>query len=118
MAIHNDLGHQGEQIACDYILKKGYVILSRNFTHQKSEIDIIAKQDECIVFIEVKTRRNILFASPTDAVTDKKIAKLQAGALHFIEMNQMESEVRFDIISIILNENQCEIEHIENAFWN
>ncbi len=118
MAIHNDLGHQGEQIACDYILKMGYEILARNFTYQKSEIDIIAKYHECVVFIEVKTRRNNLFANPTDAVTDKKIAKLQEGALHFIELNQLDSELRFDIISIILNENQCEIEHIENAFWN
>jgi putative endonuclease len=118
MAIHNELGHRGEQIACAFIQKKGYVILFRNFTFNKSEIDIIAKYKNCIVFVEVKTRRNDYFASPIDAITDKKIAKLQEAAQHFIDTNQIEGELRFDIISIILNKEQCEIEHIENAFWN
>lgn len=118
MAIHNDLGIKGENIACNYLENKGYQILEKNYRYKKSEIDIIALQDNCIVFVEVKTRRNAIFDIPENAITRKKMDKLQEGALYYIEMNNISNELRFDIITIITENNQVEINHIENAFWN
>ena len=60
MANHNDLGHQGEQLAVDYLLKQGYSILARNYRFQKAEIDIIAQKNSVLIILEVKTRNRIM----------------------------------------------------------
>ena len=118
MAFHNDLGRKGEDLAADYIRNKGYIILEQNYRHKKAEIDIIAKINNCIVFIEVKTRRNTIFDLPENAVDRKKMDKLQEGALYYIELHNITSDIRFDIISIIIDNKNMDINHIEDAFWN
>lgn len=117
MAIHNDFGKEAENWAVDFLEQKGYKILLRNYRYQKAEIDIIAEFENQIIIVEVKARGTDIFAEPQEAVNRKKIQMLILGANHFLEENNIDLEVRFDIISIISESHQPpKIYHIENAF--
>lgn len=118
MASHNDLGILGENIATNYLLKQGYRILERNFIFQKAEIDIIARKDDIVVVVEVKTRNSDFFGDPQSFVTPSKIKLLIKAANEYILFNDIEMEVRFDIIAILKNQHQESVEHIENAFYH
>ena len=74
MAQHNELGKKGEQLAIDYLVKKGYKILDKNWRYLKAEVDIIAKKDSMIVAVEVKTRSSDYFGDPQDFINKKKIS--------------------------------------------
>ena len=117
MAEHNDFGKESENLAVEFLEKKGYKILVKNYRYLKAEIDIIAETENQIVIIEVKARSTDTFLSPEEAVNKKKIRLLISAASHFLEENEIDKEVRFDIIAILPNEeNQFQIKHIENAF--
>jgi putative endonuclease len=112
-----ELGNSGETLAAYFLKQKGYRILERNYTTPIGEIDIIAKEGETIVFIEVKTRTDISFGYPFESVHIKKIQKLKKTALCYMKKQGRESSARFDVISIILKEHgNPEIEHIKDAF--
>lgn len=117
MAEHNELGILGEEIATDFLLKKGYEILTRNYTYVKSEVDIIAKKDGLLVVVEVKTRNSSFMAGPEITVTKKKQKSIIKTANAYIDENALDIETRFDIISIILNSKEKTIDHIEDAFY-
>lgn len=107
------LGTKGETIAAKFLQNKGYKILKKNFASKLGEIDIIAKQDETIVFVEVKTRSSKLFGLPCEAVTPRKQGKIRQVALGFLKQTKnMETPCRFDVIEIIGDD----VRHIENAF--
>lgn len=116
MATHNDLGTLGEDLAIDYLIKQGYQILERNYRYQKGEVDILAKKDDALVVVEVKTRTGNYFGDPYEFVKPKKIKLLVATVDHYVTQNDLDVEVRFDIIGIVHAENQFKIEHIEDAF--
>ncbi len=116
MAQHFDLGKQGERIALQYLLNKGYIIHEKNWRCGKIEIDLIAEKDERIVFIEVKTRSTDYFGQPEEAVGRDKERQLINGAQLFADRHKLEEEIRFDIISIVLNAEEVRIKHIEDAF--
>ncbi len=117
MAVHNELGKQGEQLAVDFLVKNGYEILEKNWYHRKAEVDIIAKKEEYVCAVEVKTRNSSHFGNPQDFVNAKKI-KLQVLAMdYYMNAKDLDFEVRFDIIAIILNKKQTEIEHLEDAYF-
>ena len=119
MASHNELGKLGEEIATQYLLKSGYKILRRNFYFDKAEIDIIAqKEEETIVIVEVKTRNSDFFGDPQSFVTPGKIKLLVKAANEYIVSNDLDVEVRFDIIAILKNQKQERLEHFENAFYH
>ena len=118
MASHNDLGVLGENIAMQYLLKHGYRVLERNFVFQKAEIDIIAQKANMIAIVEVKTRNSDFFGDPQSFVTASKIKLLVKATNEYIIKNDIELEVRFDIIAILKNQHQETIEHIENAFYH
>ncbi len=117
MAEHNELGKEGEDIAADYLEKKGYEILRRNYRFLKSELDIVAKCGNQLVVVEVKTRASRFMAGPEQTVTMKKQREIIRAANAFIEEYKIAYETRFDIISIILNSQEQEIEHLEDAFY-
>ena len=117
MASHNDLGNKGEQLAVDYLKKQHYKILARNYRFQKAEIDIIAQKDDILAVIEVKTRSSSYFGNPQDFVNKKKIELLVKATNHYIEIHDLDLEIRFDIIAIIHKNNSTEIEHLEAAFY-
>lgn len=116
MALHNEIGKKGEELAKTYILKKGYEIIKLNWRHQKEEVDIIALYKEMIVFIEVKARSSSYYGLPQESVNYTKQQYLISAADAYLEINNINKECRFDVISIIFNRNAYQIEHIEDAF--
>lgn len=117
MAEHNDFGKEAENAAANFLLNNGYQIITRNFRHQKAEIDIIAKKDNLLCIVEVKARSTDTFLEPQEAVNKKKIKMIVAATDAYIEETNETSEVRFDIITVIPNKSGgFIINHIENAF--
>ncbi len=116
MAKHYDLGKKGEQQAINFLLEKNYSIIEKNYHFQKAEIDIIAKKNDTLVCVEVKTRSSDYFGNPQDFVDAKKIKRLVKAMDHYVVKNDLDVDVRFDIIAIINKNNTVKIEHIEDAF--
>ena len=100
MAEHNELGKLGEELAVDFLQKNGYDILETNWVFQKAEIDIIAQKENILAIVEVKTRSTIDFGLPQDFVKPKKIQLLVKAVNEYVISNDLDVEVRFDIIAI------------------
>ncbi len=116
MAKHNETGQLGEQIAQKFLQNKGYKIHECNWRWGKGEIDIISRNEEILVFIEVKTRTKNTFGNPEDAISDKKQNLIYELATEYMYQAGHESEFRFDVIAIVL-EPEIEINHFEDAFF-
>jgi len=117
MAEHNELGKIGEKNAVDFLQKNGYEILEKNWTFQKAEIDIIAQKENILVIVEVKTRSSLEFGMPQDFVKTKKIQFLVKAANEYIIINDLDLEIRFDIVAVYKDGNKFNIEHLEDAFY-
>ena len=118
MAKHNELGELGEDLAVEELEKNGYEIVERNWRYKKAEIDIIARKNEVLAIVEVKTRSSDYFGDPQDFVNTKKIKMLVEAVNEYVNSKDLEVEVRFDIIAIIKNENKLTLEHLEDAFFH
>ncbi|MBQ4818958.1 YraN family protein [Aquimarina sp. MMG016] len=118
MAEHNTLGKEGEKLATDFLLKLGYEVLEKNYRYLKSEIDIIAQKEGTVIVVEVKTRSTPDFGNPQDFVKPKQIQSLVKAIDHYVTENDLDVEVRFDIIAIIKNKLGTRIEHLEDAFYH
>ena len=117
MADHTDFGKKAENLAADYLQKKGYDILVRNFRYQKAEIDIIAEFQNTIIIVEVKARGIDALIEPHEAVNKRKIRLIVSAADEFMKERHSEQNVRFDIISVLPDKNkELVITHLENAF--
>lgn len=112
------IGEKGEEIATKYLENIGYEIVCNNFrVGNYGEIDIIAKKEEFICFIEVKTRKTTFFGRPSEFVNRKKQTNIRRIAWMYLKSKKLENRnVRFDIVEVILNGNIPEINVIENAF--
>jgi putative endonuclease len=117
MARHNDIGLKGEQLAKRYLEDLGYKIMETNWRKRKFELDLIAVDQNEIVYVEVKTRSTSFFGRPEDAVTPKKQQHLMNGADYYIQLYEIDLACRFDVIGIVLNANFKEIKHFKNAFY-
>ena len=118
MADHNDLGKLGEELAVEFLRKNGYEILETNWTFQKAEIDIIAQKENTLAIVEVKTRSSLDFGLPQDFVKPKKIQLLVKAVNEYVISNNLEVEVRFDIIAIHKEGKSFAIEHLVDAFYH
>ncbi len=118
MALHNELGKKGEQLAVNFLSKKGYEIIERNYRFDKAEVDIIAKKKEILAIVEVKTRSSIDFGNPQDFVKPKQIQRLVKAVDEYVTVNGLDVEVRFDIVAIVKKGKSFEIEHLKNAFYH
>lgn len=119
MADHNELGKEGEEKAREYLSAKGYRILDFNWSPKgsKNELDIVAKKDEMLVVVEVKSRSTEYFEHPKDAITPAKIRRIVQATHDYIQCFDLDCETRFDVITAIPNkEGLYMIEHIEDAF--
>lgn len=116
MAEHYDLGKEGEDMACEYLISLGYTILARNWRAYKNEIDIIALKNNCLIFIEVKTRTTDLWGNPEDFISEAQQQRIIEAAEIYIEDIKEEYDCRFDVIAIIKNKKQTQLEHFEDAF--
>ncbi len=116
----SETGKLGEEIAADYLIKKGYEIIKRNYRYGQGEIDLITKSPISgeIVFVEIKTRNNLELGDPVYAINKTKISQIKKIAeLYVYENNIKEIDCRFDVITILLTDPQNPIiEHYENAF--
>jgi len=110
-------GQQGEELAVDFLKKKGYRVLERNFRYERGEIDIVAEDREALVFVEVKSRRTRTFGEAEDAVTILKRRRLRRIAEGYLFTHNIESKAcRFDVIGIQFDGERADIRHYENAF--
>jgi len=113
-------GKWGEEVACEYLKTKGYTIVATGFRSRFGEIDIIAKSKECLVFTEVKTRKNSGFAYAREYVGRDKQRKLISTANYWLMKRPTKLQPRFDVIEVYAKHGEQteipEINHIENAF--
>ena len=107
------VGDKGEILAQNYLKKQKYKILDKNYRNKLGEIDIIVTKDNVVTFVEVKTRADVSFGRPCEAVTPYKQNKIRAVASYYLMMKEWsEKDVSFDVIEVI----DGEINHIKNAF--
>lgn len=111
------LGREGEMLAVAHLRENGYEIVERNWRFGKLEIDIIARKGNVLSIVEVKTRSGDYFGEPEDGVTKAKERFLATAADHYIISRNLDVEVRYDIISIVIHNGRHELKMIEDAFY-
>ena len=110
-------GKRSEHLALNYLKRKGYRIVETNYRSRVGEIDIIAREKDTLVFVEVKARSSRRFGSPKGAVTPAKQRKISMAALDYLKRTgQTEASARFDVVSIDTAAGQTAIEVVKNAF--
>jgi putative endonuclease len=115
---HTALGKKGEAQALEFLKKKGYKEVAMNWRIDPYEVDLIMIDHDYLVFVEVKTRSTDAFGNPLDAVNPRKRQKLIRAAHLFIVLHNYSLEPRFDVISIVEQENaSTKIFHFEEAFY-
>lgn len=112
----NRVGKDGEEAALEYLRSAGYRIIATNYKTVFGEVDIIAKEKDTTVFVEVKTRSGSAFGYPFEAVTPKKQEKIRKVALFYMKQKKREIRLRFDVLSINFEGGEKTIEHIADAF--
>lgn len=116
MALHNNTGKWGEELACGILRKKGYTIVEQNWRSGHNEIDIIAIKDTRVIFAEVKTRTDPN-TDPLSAIDSRKISRLTRAADSYIRTHNIKQEAQFDVFSISGTQENYKIEHIEDAIF-
>lgn len=116
MAAHNELGKEGEDAACAYLEREGYVIVERNWRYHRFEIDIIAECKDYIVFVEVKTRANEHWGNPEDFITKGQIKRIVAAADFYLQEYNIDKDARFDVFAIVKRNGKLELEYFDDAF--
>ena len=109
-------GCKGEKIAAEYLTGKGYIVIETNWRFIHKEIDIIAYDNNILVFVEVKTRKPETGLTYEDVLTIKKQQNMMEAAEQYIQQKNIEPELRFDLIFITLQDESFKLEHLPNAF--
>ena len=114
-------GNEGEDIATAYLESKGYTIMERNYFFEHAEVDIVAydQEDQAIVFVEVKMRKNTTFGEPAEFVTEEKQQLVYKAAEAWLYERKMDgAPARFDVVAIVQQQDEApDITHFEHAFW-
>lgn len=113
-------GRHAEDAAVSYLESNGHTIIDRNYRFMKSEVDIVTYHGQEIVFVEVRSQKNVTFGRPEETVSQSKQKQVIQAAEAWLYEKRMEgARVRFDVVSIITkyDENEPEITHFRNAFW-
>lgn len=111
------IGKRGEGLCAEYLLSKGYHILSRNYRHKRSEIDLICQHDELLVFVEVKSRTSVKFGYPESFVSEKQQQAIIRAAEHYLYEEKWMGDIRFDVVAILFANGETKIEHFKDAFY-
>jgi len=117
MSLQMKRGMKAEALASRYLEQAGYIILERNWRWDHAEIDLIAKDGDTIVIVEVKARSSTIYGYPEEAVDERKIYHLCRASEAYIEKQKLDCPLRFDIISIIFKQKQTKIKHFKDAFF-
>lgn len=113
-----DTGNLGEKLAAEFIGKRGYVILQTNYRCLEGEMDIVARQEDCLVFVEVRAKRGREFGSPEESITPVKMEKLRRVAAHYRQTHDdIPDSWRIDFVAVEIDwqNRPLRIELIENA---
>lgn len=112
-------GKMAEQIACNYLQKQGLILLEKNYRCFLGEVDLIMKDNQHIVFIEVRSRKRTEYGSALESVTKPKQMRIIRTATHFLQTKKWLFKInsRFDIVQVHLTCNTKPLEWIKNAFW-
>ena len=108
-------GNTGETLAADFLQQKGFEVVTRNYRYKHAEIDLIVKQNNMLVFVEVKTRSSSSFGEPEAFVDSRKASKIFEGAEQYVYETNWNGNIRFDIVSVKMG-THSEIIHFEDAF--
>lgn len=117
MARHNLLGNKGEMLAARYLAGEGFAVLEYNWRSGHKEIDIIAKERDVLVFVEVKTRSSEAYGDVHEAVTPRKMRNVILAAEAYMESAKVDLPVRFDVVTVVPVGDTHRIEHIRDAFY-
>ncbi len=117
MPNNTEKGNKGEELAQNYLLKNGYQVLDKNWHFKHLEIDLVVFSNNTLIIVEVKLRAGDTYGRPEDFVSLKKQKNTIKAANAYITEKNIDFETRFDIISIIQNQNETKIDHIVNAFY-
>ena len=110
-------GAAGENLAAMFLKERGYEILERNYRFDRGEIDLVAREGQELVFVEVKTRHSDLYGAPEESVTPAKEAQLKKVAEGYLYEHQIEGQsCRFDVVTITYQDGRPVLRHIQNAF--
>ncbi|ANH59418.1 YraN family protein [Dokdonia donghaensis] len=113
-----ELGEYGEELATLHLIKQGYTILERNWFFGKNEVDIICQKEEgVLIVVEVKARNSDFFGDPQSFVSTGKQKSIVKVSNEYVLENDLDVEVRFDIIAVLKNSKQERLEHFEDAFY-
>ncbi|MFH1297939.1 MAG: YraN family protein [Bacteroidota bacterium] len=117
MTANHELGKRGEELAAQYLKEKGYKILETNWRFHHNELDLIAENGSTLVVAEVKTRRSNALGDPEMAVTREKQRAIIRSANAYVRWKRRDIEVRFDVVSILVQGEKVTISHIPDAFY-
>ena len=109
-----EIGQEGERLAAEFLVRKGFEVVVRNYRHRRAEIDLIVRRDDWLIFVEVKARSSTNYGHPEDFVGGLKISKIFEAAEEYIFATDWQGHVRFDVISVKL-ETVPVVEHFEDA---
>lgn len=109
------VGWKGEELAAEYLAKRGFQIVGRNLRTSEGEIDLLAQDGECLVFVEVRTRRSREFGTPEESLTPAKMNRLISVAEAYLEGLEKQPPWRIDIVAIEMAAPEYRIEHVINA---
>ena len=118
MGKHNEFGRLGEQLAVGFLIEEGYRIRERNYRYQNAEIDVLAQKGNELCVVEVKSRNKGFFEDISVVISKKKIRLLTLAANQYVSDNDLDVEVRFDVITVIKNQEKFEVEHLKDAFYH
>lgn len=112
-----DLGRQGEQMAEQFLCARGYEIIVRNYRCTYGEVDLVARDRDTLVFVEVRTQSGSSFGGPLESVTRRKQRQIAKAALHYVVRHRVENQaLRFDVIGISWDTSAPQIVHVKGAF--
>ena len=116
MAVHNELGSWGEELAAAFLQRKGYTIVERDWHSGHRDIDLIATNGQVVVFVEVKTRRNRVFGDPEEAIDYMKLRNLRSAINHYVKYRHIEQDIRLDVVTVVgtPEHGQPDITHTED----
>ncbi|HBG42849.1 MAG TPA: YraN family protein [Porphyromonadaceae bacterium] len=116
MAKHNELGKKGEDAAVRLLQSKGYRILDRNWRSGHYEIDIIARDGDFIVFVEVKTRSSLQWGNPEDFIDNRRMRRMIQATERYLLFKEIDNPARFDVIGVLWDGHSFKLDHIVDAF--
>ena len=116
MTERRKIGDKGEEEAANFLFANGYEVLNRNYRYGRGEIDIIARKGDTLAFVEVKTRKNIVYGYPESFVSENQQELILSAAEEYIKQYDWRGTIRFDIIAILWGNDEIKLDHFEDAF--